>query len=178
MAVATSTAIAAATLAATAGAAYTQYQASGRAADAQEDAQKIGAAKGEVDQRSRRRQQLRQERIRRAAILQASENTGVSGSSGAIGSTGALQTNTGTNLSNLAAGASASRGLEDASRRRAAAISTGQTAGAIGSISGSIFQQAGGFGALQSVTAPSSPVDGGFRNQIFTIDHGSPIFGG
>lgn len=45
-----------------------------------------------------RRQQIREERVRRAKIMQASENTGVSGSSGELGSIAGLGTQLGSNL--------------------------------------------------------------------------------
>ena len=45
-----------------------------------------------------RRQQIREERIKRAQIVQASENTGTADSSAATGSIGGMQTTLGSNL--------------------------------------------------------------------------------
>lgn len=51
-----------------------------------------------------RRKQVREERVRRAKILQSSENTGVSGSSGEVGALGSLSTQLASNIgSNLGA---------------------------------------------------------------------------
>lgn len=55
-----------------------------------------------------RRQQIREERVRRARVQQASINTGVAGSSGELGAVGSLGVQLGTNLgSNLAMKAAA-----------------------------------------------------------------------
>lgn len=75
-----------------------QVAASGAAAAsaaAQKEANAIGAAQTKVDSLESRRQRIREERIRKAQILAASENTGTSGSSGQIGAIGALSTNIG-----------------------------------------------------------------------------------
>lgn len=45
-----------------------------------------------------KRQQIREERVRRAKVMQASENTGVAGSSGELGSVAGLGTQLGSNL--------------------------------------------------------------------------------
>ena len=45
-----------------------------------------------------RRQQIREERVKRARILQSSEGTGVSGSSGETGAIGSLSTQLGSNI--------------------------------------------------------------------------------
>ncbi len=51
-----------------------------------------------------RRQQIREERIKRARVVQASENTGVQGGSGELGAVSALGTNLSSNIgSNLGA---------------------------------------------------------------------------
>jgi uncharacterized membrane-anchored protein YjiN (DUF445 family) len=56
-------------------------------------------ANNEAEAARERRQQIREERIRRAQIINAAEQTGVSDSSGAIGSVAALATNLNSNLS-------------------------------------------------------------------------------
>lgn len=48
-----------------------------------------------------KRQQLRQERVRRAQIQQSSQNTGVAASSGQIGAESAINTQVGQNISNI-----------------------------------------------------------------------------
>jgi hypothetical protein len=80
--------------------------------DAQRDAKKSQRAAAN-EQRAQnasqaakeRRQQIREERIKRARVLQASENTGVQSSSGELGAVAGLSTNLssniGTNLGSL-----------------------------------------------------------------------------
>ena len=176
---AVSTVVAAAALTATAVSAYQQYQSAQDAADAQEEYQAISGAQQQIERRRQTRQQMRQERIRRAQILQASENTGVSGSSSQFGSTAALGTLTGSNIAAGRGQARAAAGMSAARQRGQDAATEGQMWGGIGQLSGSIFSAAGGFGAFQSPgSAPSSPVNGGFRKEVFTIDQGSSIFRG
>lgn len=69
-----------------------------KAADAQKDAQKEQKAANAAQAAQERRQQIRDERIRRARILQAGENTGTEESSGEFGAIGSLATQLGTNL--------------------------------------------------------------------------------
>lgn len=112
-----------------------------------------------------RRQTIREERIRRAKIIQASENTGVGESSGLMGATGSLQTQLGTNIG-------FSRGMEEIGGRissfnqNAANFMTSAQNhlndaddwGQISSISMSIFGASGGFDALKtSVTGTQAP---------------------
>jgi hypothetical protein len=111
-----------------------------------------------------RRTQIREERVRRARIMQSSENTGVSGSSGEFGALGALgvnlATNVGTNAGRVAAGGRISEYAQNASGFMSAAQDKGVQANnfmqdaAMGdqlfSLGGSIFSSAGGFGALKS----------------------------
>lgn len=105
-----------------------QKDAKGRARDAaaSEDrarAEQKALAAGKA--MNEQRQQIREERVRRARILQSAENTGVSESSGEAGAVGSLSTNLGTNLG-FNAGALASAGrqgffLQDAANSSRAA---------------------------------------------------------
>lgn len=171
--------IGAVALAVSAASAYQQNRAASRAADAQEEAQDIQSASATVRDRQSRRQQIREERIRRARILQASENTGVSGSSGQIGSIGALQTNVGSNLSNISAQAGARRGISSANQRSIDAQQSAQLWGSIGQLSSSAFGAVGGFGAFSgsgsAATSTTAPPSGGFQSEIFTVQ-GSDVF--
>tara|TARA_Y100001973_G_scaffold106665_1_gene186296 strand:+ start:17081 stop:17608 length:528 start_codon:yes stop_codon:yes gene_type:complete len=174
MGIGVGTIIAAASLATTAAAGYMQYQAASDAADAREEAGKISGAQQQIQQRRGTRQAIREERIRRARIMQAAESTGVGGSSGQFGSTAALSTLTGTNVANQRGQAAAARGIGAANQRAADAQSTGQMWGAIGQVSGSVFSAAGGFGE-QGVgslwpkgNGSGSPIQGGFQNEIWT----------
>lgn len=64
-----------------------------RAAAAQAEANNIQLAQSENKSREDKRQLLREERIRRARIMQSSYNTGGAASSGEIGAMGAISTN-------------------------------------------------------------------------------------
>ncbi len=171
---ATSTIIAAAALTATAVSGYQQYQAASDASDAREEQQAISGAQQQIEQRRGTRQAVREERIRRARIMQASENTGVAGSSSQFGSVAALNTATGTNIANQRGAQSAARGVTAANQRISDAQSSGQMWGAVGQASGSVFGAAGGFGQ-QGVgslwprgNGSGSPIQGGFQNEIWT----------
>lgn len=67
--------------------------ASAQAADAQKSANAVTNAQSQVNQINSRRQAIREERVRRAKIVQASTNTGTNFSSGALGAVGDLTTN-------------------------------------------------------------------------------------
>lgn len=115
MALATSTYLAIAAVAVAGASSYEANQQAKAAAKKDEEAQEVSAAEQAAQQTAQTRAQIREERIRRAQILQSSENTGVTGSSGALGSIGALQTTVGTNLaaaSRQAASAQAITGLQ------------------------------------------------------------------
>lgn len=66
---------------------------SASAAAAQKNANAVTNAQAQVNQINSRRQAVREDRIRRAKILQASTNTGTNNSSGALGAVGDLTTN-------------------------------------------------------------------------------------
>lgn len=75
---------------------------------AMEDAEKANRRAAATAQNERmnrdletKRQQLRQERVRRAQIAQSSQNTGVAASSGQVGAESAINTQTGQNISNI-----------------------------------------------------------------------------
>lgn len=72
--------------------------AAGRAAEEQRKARAEQAAGNAATAAAEKRQQIREERVRRARILQGAENTGVEGSSGEMGAIGSLSTQLGANL--------------------------------------------------------------------------------
>lgn len=81
-----------------------------RAAEDQRKIQSENRATAAQQRAQEQRTQVREERVRRARILQSAENGGVDGSSGEIGAVGALSTNLGNNLGiNLGRAASADR---------------------------------------------------------------------
>lgn len=146
--------------------------------DAQQDAKSAAARQNRAQNRIRasqraqntsdaareRRQQVRDERIRRARIIAASENTGVSESSGELGALGSLSTqfasNIGTNLGKL-------KTAEDVSifsQQAANAAGDQFSAQARGQLSNSIFSIASNptiASGLESIfkTTPE-PIDG------------------
>lgn len=70
-----------------------QANATAQAANAQKEVNAIQGAQQQTAGAESRRQRIREERIRRAQILAASENSGTTGSSGQVGAVGALSTN-------------------------------------------------------------------------------------
>lgn len=104
-------------------------------------------ARNTAQQMAERRQQVREERIKRARILQASENTGTAGSSGEAGAVSSIGTQLGSNLgfnqSMIESGNRISNYSQQAADARSNASIFGAVAGMsgdIGTIGGSIFQ--------------------------------------
>ena len=64
-----------------------------QAGAAQRESNAIGTAQAKISSAENRRQLLREERVRRARMMQAATNTGTSGSSGLAGGTSAISTN-------------------------------------------------------------------------------------
>lgn len=156
MAVSTTTALIASAVVA-AGSAYTQHRQGKKAADAQKEASRIGGNQAQIEQQAQRRQAVREERIRRAQILQASETSGVAGGSGEIGSTGALGSITAGNLASSHSADRTTQRLGQLNNRVASAQQRQQTAGAIGGLSGTVFSSLGGAPALVSGFGNSGP---------------------
>jgi hypothetical protein len=108
---------------------------------------------------SERRQQLREERVRRGKLIQSGVNTGVSGSSGEAGALGGLSTTLGSNLgfnlgvrqaadniSNL--NQEATNVMGEAKANYAESQNEMNMWGALGQFSTSIFSGTGGFNTL------------------------------
>lgn len=100
-----------------------------------------------------RRNQIREERVRRARILQTSENTGTSGSSGEAGSLGALSTGLSSNIGSNLGSIQRANTLSDIGQRSAdfaGAMREGQAQQQFGQslfqMGTSIFSASGGFG--------------------------------
>ncbi len=70
-----------------------QASSTAAAASEQREARNISGAQDKIRSMEDRRARIREDRIRRAQLLAASENTGTTGSSGQIGAIGALSTN-------------------------------------------------------------------------------------
>lgn len=135
-----------------------------RAADEQRKIQQEQVASNAQAAAQERRQQIREERVRRAKIIQASMNTGVSGGSGEAGAVSGLATNLSSNLgANLGAierGQRTSIFAQNAADFSFSAQQNSQRAGAWAQYAGmgmSIFSAAGGFGSF----------NGGAKNPAF-----------
>lgn len=148
--------------------AYSYY----RQQEAQEDAEKFQklAYRDQREARSQQeamnasrsardtRSQIREERIRRARIIQASVNTGVSGSSGEIGSTGGLATQLGSNLGFMNGQQAGAQRISGLGQNAADFLSASQNKindanqwGQIGGLGLSIFGATGGFNQLGNI---------------------------
>lgn len=112
-----------------------------------------------------KRAQIREERVKRAKVLQASENTGVAGSSGEAGAIGSLSTNLASNLGfnkgqidgagRISALNQQASDFMSASQNK---INEANTWGAVQGLGTSIFSAAGGFNTLfPSSTTPATP---------------------
>jgi hypothetical protein len=159
-------AIAVVSLAVTAAAAYEQSQAASSAAKDRKKAAQISQAEQAAQAQQSRRSQVREERVRRATILQSSQNTGVSQSSGELGASSALGSLISGNLAGAARQQNSSTGIGAANQSAANADIQGAQWGAIGNFAGSVFGMAasaatksGGTTQVQPTTAaPQSSV--------------------
>jgi len=120
-----------------------------------------------------RRAQIREERSRRARILQSSENTGVGVSSGSAGSTGGLATELGSNLGANLGSQQRANNISSFNQNAADYLSSAQshinsanTWGQVGSLGTSIFNQVDGF---KNFTSNSSPLGGTYEPTSDTI---------
>lgn len=146
MAIASSILIAAASLATTVYSASEQKKEAKKAARAQEGIRNEENARNKSQQMVERRQQLREERIKRARVLQASQNTGTAASSGETGAISSLGTQLGSNLgfnqSMVRSGERMSifaQQAADAQTRQGSAAALGSFAQAAAPLAGSIF---------------------------------------
>lgn len=106
-----------------------------------------------------RRQQIREERVRRAKMLQASENSGTAGSSGELGATAGLANQLGVNIA-FNQGQLAGQGRANAFGQAGAdymteaniALSDASSASNLFNLSTNIFQSSGGFSNFKTKT--------------------------
>jgi hypothetical protein len=105
-------------------------------------------------QANERRQQIREERVKRARVLQAAQNTGTAEGSGVAGATGSLATTLGVNLGINVARAAAgdrigtySQNAENFQFQSQSSMMDAQNYDKHFGLSTSIFSAAGGFGA-------------------------------
>lgn len=131
-------------------------KAQGRSRQAQLRAQAEQRAANASEAAKERRQQIREERIRRARILQSSENTGVAGSSGEFGALGSLATQLNANLGDSAGRRQRADNMSlfgqqqaDANADINSALNDQQVGQSIFSMGGTLFNAAGGIGTIK-----------------------------
>lgn len=159
----------------TAASAYQQSKQASAAAKDRKEASRVAQAEQAAQQNQNRRQQVREERVRRAAIVQSAQNTGVSQSSGELGATSALGSLIGGNLAGMQRTQNTSAAIGNLSQSAVDAEQKGAVWGAVGQVSGSIFGAAvGNIGSSGSpnVNPPVagqnySPVTARPQNSIF-----------
>lgn len=136
---AVSTIVAVAAVAVAAGSAYMSAQAQKDAAKERKEAGKVSSAEQAAQRNQNRRQSIREERVRRAQVMQSAQNTGVSESSGELGATSALGTLISSNVATQSRQQNASNGIAEASQNAANSDLSSMQWSGIGSIAGSVF---------------------------------------
>lgn len=124
-----------------------QSKAAKSAAAAQKEATEVQTASQRISDRESRRQAIREERIRRAQIIQSAESSGVASSSGELGARSSLSTSLGQATAQQRSQEQGAIGIGRANQRLVDARLQGQLAGARGAAFQSII---GGFGNLFS----------------------------
>lgn len=132
-----------------------------KAGKAQQEGQDIATAQQKSVDLANKRQQLREERIRRAQIEQASANQGVGGSSGEAGAVSALGAQVGANVASINQGQMAAEGISGAMSKAAGATQRAQVAQGVASLSGTVFSGAGGFNSIFSSGSGVNPPPSG-----------------
>lgn len=122
-----------------------QANATASAANAQREVNNIQGAQQETAAAESRRQRIREQRIRRAQIVAASENQGTSASSGQIGAVGALSTNLAGLIGNSLGESRANAGVNRNSQRAADFTAN---ANMIGALTNTVQQGIGGFQSI------------------------------
>lgn len=166
---AASTIIAAAAVAVAAGSAYSAHQQQADAADDQKEAARVSQNEQAAAAEQARRQQIRKERVQRASIIQASQNTGVSQSSGELGSLSVLGTSQGISSSNIDRSQASAAAIGELNQSAANNMRAAQTTQQIGSVAGSIFGAAAPYAAKNIFGTGKDPADVGKTNPSDTI---------
>lgn len=155
--------------------AYQQSRASKAAAKDRKEAQQVSQAEQAAQQNQNRRAQVREERVRRAQVLQSSQNTGVSQSSGELGATSALGTLIGGNLASMQRQQNSSAAIGGLSQSAADSDLVGAQWGAVGSIATSIFGVAAN--SIQTKSSPDVNPPVGDNYSPSTVQPRKSIFG-
>jgi hypothetical protein len=122
--------------------------AANKSAAAQKERNKVTNATQKAEDARNIRQQAREERIRRAEILQASESTGASGSSAEAGAVASLGVQVAENKARVSGQQLAAQGIGQSNQAIADAQVQSQLGQSITSISSQAFSEAGGFDTL------------------------------
>lgn len=109
-----------------------QYSNAKKASKERKEANAIATASQQNEAAASRRKAIREARIRRAMILQSSENTGSGSSSGALGAASVIGTNLGSNNAQSLGQTAAATGINARTQRAANYDYRGQMWGAIG----------------------------------------------
>jgi hypothetical protein len=111
-----------------------QYSAAKKADRQRKEANEISSAQAKTDNITAQRKAFREARLRRAQIMQSSENTGVADSSGQSGALGAIGTNLGSNIATASGQTKSIVGINSANQKAASYDFKGAQAGAFGNI--------------------------------------------
>jgi hypothetical protein len=143
--------LAVASLVVAAGAAYMQHKAQVKAAREQKKANEIQKAQADVSAQADRRQQVRQDRIKRAQIAQSAQNSGVSMSSGEFGAGGALSTQIGNNIGSISEGQNTANGVSARLQSAQNASNQAATFAQVGQLASSTFSFAASTPKVQKI---------------------------
>lgn len=141
--------------------AYEQKRQAKGAEKDREKAEDVAKAEAAAQRNEQIRQQVREERVRRATILQSSQNTGVGGSSGELGSLGALQTSIGANIGSMARQQASSEAVGNLMQSAANKEAKGAQAAAIGNFVSSAINTGAGIYAQNKAAQPTPTTDPG-----------------
>lgn len=122
---------------------------------AQQKAQSVQKGVQAAQAATERRNQIREERVRRARLMQASQNTGTVSSSGEMGAIGGLSTQLGTNIGTNLAMKAAGQEISLYNQQASDAMFSAQQAGQLFSLAGSVFGATAGK-AVSGMTGGSS----------------------
>lgn len=102
-----------------------------KSARARKEAQAVSTAGENIRNRAARRRAAREERVRRASLIQASENGGTEGSSGEIGALASIGSSFGAAEARQRGSIRTAEGISAANQKAADATSTAQSIGAL-----------------------------------------------
>lgn len=138
--------------AAAVGGAVVSAQQGQAAAAKQREAARVQAAQNAINSANAARQQVRDETVRRAQILQASQDTGTQGSSGSLGAVSSLGSQVGNSLAEGSGMLGSSIAIGNLNQSAADAFGRASTARAVSGVASSIFGVISSTPAAQKMT--------------------------